>query len=101
MPILQVSLYIATFLTVITLKNKELFIAGMLAIIYSVLCALHDRVSIITSIIVGIALPIAEYICIKRGIWKYNGVKYSIPLWLPIGWAIVTMFVIDMYRYLM
>ena len=96
--LLLTALYASMLAIVLLFKNKEVIVTGLLAILYGLLCSMHTRIAIITSIIIGTLMPIAEYICIKRDIWVYKHAKYTIPTWLPFGWAIVALFTIDVYR---
>ena len=47
--------------------------------------------------LIGIAMASLEYICIHYGMWKYFRVQNTIPIWLPLLWTIVAVFIIDVF----
>lgn len=91
-------IYAIVFFTVLCLARRyEMFCTVIILICYTSLLYTHnfDKIVCVQSILIGIVMPILEYACIKSRTWTYHGSYYSIPMWLPILWSCVAIFVFD------
>ena len=99
--LLNLFLFIATFLIAITLRKKELIVAILIAIILILLLILNKfnlKKSIII-ILFGFIMALAEFTCIKWfQMWKYNHIAGLIPYYLPFGWSITDIFLLKLLK---
>ena len=93
---MKISLYAATFLLALSLRKHEVPLALSLVLVYAFLLMLHTPAQRIASMLIGVILPVVEYVCIRYDMWKYTAPQYmEIPLWLPLLWAITSLFILD------
>ena len=91
-------IYMIVLFSTIIGRKKEAFVLVFHVLLFLILVfTKHLNVYKITlALCIGIVMSIIEYICIKYyGMWHYNYVKNTIPLWLPMAWTFVTMLIID------
>lgn len=98
---IKIALYIASFLILIALRNKEQILAlvhlGILGLIIMILTPPEQRVWLFTTA-VGISALMSAllYICTKHfGMFGFKNTKFTIPMWLPVLWAITVVFIHD------
>lgn len=93
-------IYVSVLPGAVLLRKQEMFLTLFFGACLLALINADAKRALLASII-GLLLPIAEYICIKFNMWKYNEdyKQYTVPLWLWFGWAIVALFVIDVNKY--
>lgn len=92
----SISMYVATFVLAVSLRVHEVILTLGLVPIYLFLLTLHTPAQRIASVLVGVLLPIVEYVCIRYDMWKYTTHQYmDVPIWLPLLWAITSLFIMD------
>lgn len=100
--VLLLCLYIATLVSALAFKAQESVIIVLHFVLLVAICAIHDRSVYVGlfALFIGLIMAGIECICIQQGIWSYHNVARMIPVWLPITWAIVSIFIIDVYKQL-
>ena len=48
-----------------------------------------DLVSFLSAMVLG---TIADVVAVSFGVWKYSEPLFLVPVWLPLGWGIVGLF---------
>ncbi len=88
-------LFIATYISAVYLRKKEILSAIALFVILITIIII-SKFSVYESIIIiilGFIMAFAEWTCITYfNMWKYNYSQYTVPLWLPFAWSISMVF---------
>lgn len=79
-------------------RKNEYAIAIIHAIIFVVLSSYkRPQKTIVMAIIAGIAFSVLCYMTIVWfNLFKFNYTRYVIPVWVPITWALIAYFVLDL-----
>jgi len=48
-----------------------------------------DVVSYVTAMVLG---SIADFVAVSFGVWEYGEPIYRVPIWLPLGWGVIGLF---------
>lgn len=98
--IINILLYILAFASAIVLRRHELAHALLFALIFTAHLALskQPRQLFLAAIIVATILTMICMICVAYGLFTFDAKYAAIPIWLPLAWAIVTCFVLDIYN---
>jgi hypothetical protein len=92
-----VSYAITPILAIILRKYEIPLTVALLPILLAVLYKRPER-QIVLGFLIGVAMATLEYICIRFGMWQYFRVQNTIPMWLPILWTLVVLFVVDIFQ---
>jgi hypothetical protein len=100
---LKVIAYVTTFVSVLAASKSEAVLFALLALIVIFLIlnsSPQERIWLtVSSVVIGTLMTTAEYTCVKYyKIWQYHDSKYTIPIWLPLLWAIASLFVLDVFN---
>jgi hypothetical protein len=93
-------IYPLTVVSAWYLSKKEIAIAAVHLLLFVIL-SLSNRPkrAITTAVIMAIAFTILCYITVTwYNMFKFNNTRYAIPLWLPVTWALVAYFVMDLLQ---
>lgn len=93
-------LYWAILVLVWTMKEKENELTIVLSVLYILLLVLHQNSNaLFTSIIVAIIFYMISYISVQQyNMWKHENTSYTLPLWFPVVFAILSLVVIQVYE---
>ena len=66
-------------------------------ICYSFLCAFmlyrwHSRADVISFVAALVLGSIADFVAVSCGVWEYGKPIFRVPIWLPLGWGIIGLF---------
>jgi hypothetical protein len=90
--------YILTPILAILLRKYELVLSVILMGFLLLVLAKRPFAVQILALLIGASMATLEYICIRFGMWKYFNSHMTIPIWLPIIWTLVTLFIGDVLR---
>ena len=90
-------LYISTFASAVALRKNEVALTAVLIAIFLTLAYLRQKKKtfLITAVCIGITMTFVEYVCVRLKMWTYYRVHHILPTWLPVLWAIVVLFALD------
>lgn len=87
-PHIRTFLFVATLAVVALFNQYQLLVFGILCIFAFTLLYVDGFRLIKSYILIGIAGPVSEMICIASGAWSYSDpVIFGIPIWLPLVWG--------------
>lgn len=90
--------YAITPILAIALRKYEIFLTvALVPILLAVLYKRPER-QIALGFLIGAAMTTLEFICIRFGMWQYFRVQNTIPMWLPVLWTLVALFVMDVFE---
>jgi hypothetical protein len=66
-------------------------------ICYTLLCFFmlhrwHTRADIASFVAAMVLGSIADFVAVSFGVWEYGKPLYRVPIWLPLGWGIIGLF---------
>jgi hypothetical protein len=97
---LRATLYALTPFVVISLREQEEWLTGVLMAMFAILAWGRQWKMVGGVLGIGCAMAALEALCIRQGMWKYFRVEGIVPLWLPILWAITILFLWAIKPYL-
>lgn len=88
--------YVSVLPGAVLLRKQEVILTIFFGVCLAILIA-NDPNRLLLAAIIGLLLPLAEYVCIRYDMWEYNKNHrtFKVPLWLWFGWAIVALFIVD------
>ena len=82
------------------LRKQETSVALLHILFLCILMQIHGPRLVMLALFVGALMALIEFVCIKYfDMWKYNFTNNTIPVWLPFTWAIVALFIIDLFKH--
>ena len=69
----------------------------LVLVCYAVLSAFmlyrwHTRADVIAFVTAMVLGSIADFVAVSFGVWEYGMPIYRVPIWLPLGWGIIGLF---------
>jgi len=100
--LLLISVYALCIVLVSLLWSKPILLSACLAIVSVILLyRWHSKADVLFYAAAFVLGPLGELIAIRSGAWTYSKPIFLIPLWLPIVWGVVGLFLKNLCRSLL